>query len=274
MRRLDHPSILKLRGSYEDDRAVHLVVELCQGGELFEAIALNGKFSERCAAARARSILETVQYLHGKGVVHRDLKPENFLLTTKDHESPIKMIDFGLSAYAREGEEERLSDVVGAKLIFLFPLCPNFFPFFALSLAVSRRLREREKERGNRQARREERSALLPLFLSLVNSKTKKLLHPRSKTKTKTGTVYYMAPEILRGSYGHKADIFSVGVMCYLMLSGMVRSQKQKSFSFFSKEENALAVLLRSPLFHLKNPKTAAVSSRHRARRLSLDSPR
>jgi serine/threonine protein kinase len=55
-----------------------------------------------------------VRYLHAKGVVHRDLKPENFLLSTKDCESPIKMIDFGLSAYAREGEDdERLSDVVG-----------------------------------------------------------------------------------------------------------------------------------------------------------------
>lgn len=116
MRRLDHPSIVKLEGVYEDDRAVHLVVELCQGGELFESIARNGKFSERCAARRARGILETVSYLHSRGVVHRDLKPENFLLFEKDEEGPIKMIDFGLSAYAME--DERLSDVVGEEFFW------------------------------------------------------------------------------------------------------------------------------------------------------------
>ena len=31
------------------------------------------------------------------GIAHRDLKPENFLYLTKHEDSPIKVIDFGLS---------------------------------------------------------------------------------------------------------------------------------------------------------------------------------
>jgi len=38
-----------------------------------------------------------INYCHKKGICHRDLKPENFLLLSKEEDSPIKIIDFGLS---------------------------------------------------------------------------------------------------------------------------------------------------------------------------------
>ena len=36
-----------------------------------------------------------VVYCHSKQIVHRDIKPENILLATKDHDSVIKVVDFG-----------------------------------------------------------------------------------------------------------------------------------------------------------------------------------
>jgi serine/threonine protein kinase len=50
-------------------------------------------------------LIRAVDYLHNLGVVHRDLKPENVLYATPDPESPIKLIDFGLS---REVQMESL----------------------------------------------------------------------------------------------------------------------------------------------------------------------
>lgn len=42
-------------------------------------------------------IFSAVKFLHDKGIVHRDLKPENFLFCTRDINSEIKLIDFGLA---------------------------------------------------------------------------------------------------------------------------------------------------------------------------------
>ena len=56
-----HPNIVTLNGVYEDDNAVHLVMELCEGGELFDRIVARGHYSERAAASVTRTILEVVQ---------------------------------------------------------------------------------------------------------------------------------------------------------------------------------------------------------------------
>lgn len=46
MRNLDHPNIIKLFETFEDARNVYLVMELCEGGELFDRIIDKGHFSE------------------------------------------------------------------------------------------------------------------------------------------------------------------------------------------------------------------------------------
>jgi calcium-dependent protein kinase len=56
-----HPNIVSLKASYEDDSAVHIVMELCEGGELFDRIVARGHYTERAAAAVMRTIVEVVQ---------------------------------------------------------------------------------------------------------------------------------------------------------------------------------------------------------------------
>ena len=56
-----HPNIVGLRGVYEDKLAVHLIQELCEGGELFERIISRGHYSERAAAQVTKTIVEIVQ---------------------------------------------------------------------------------------------------------------------------------------------------------------------------------------------------------------------
>ena len=46
LRNLDHPHIIKLFETYEDERKIYLVMELCEGGELFDNIMKEGHFTE------------------------------------------------------------------------------------------------------------------------------------------------------------------------------------------------------------------------------------
>ncbi|MBA0742915.1 hypothetical protein Gogos_015923, partial [Gossypium gossypioides] len=105
-------SIVSFKEACEDDNAVHLVMELCEGGELFDRIVARGHYTERAAAAVTRTIMEVVQLCHKHGVIHRDLKPENFLFANKKENSPLKAIDFGLSIFFKPGE--RFSEIVGS----------------------------------------------------------------------------------------------------------------------------------------------------------------
>lgn len=98
------PNIVEFKGAYEDKNSVHLVMELCAGGELFDRIIAKGHYSERAAASICRAIVNVVHICHFMGVMHRDLKPENFLLSDKSEHALLKATDFGLSVFIQEGE--------------------------------------------------------------------------------------------------------------------------------------------------------------------------
>jgi calcium-dependent protein kinase len=97
-------NIVELKGAYEDKHAVHLVMELCAGGELFDRIIARGHYTERAAANLCRVIVQVVQTCHSLGVMHRDLKPENFLLANKKEDAALKATDFGLSVFFKPGK--------------------------------------------------------------------------------------------------------------------------------------------------------------------------
>ncbi|XP_058102396.1 calcium-dependent protein kinase 8-like [Magnolia sinica] len=157
----EHPNIVRLKDTYEDKEAVHLVMEVCEGGELFDRIVARGHYTERAAAVIVRTVVEVVQLCHKHGVMHRDLKPENFLFADKSETSPLKTIDFGLSMFFKPGE--RFSEIVGSP--------------------------------------------------------------------------YYMAPEILRRNYGPEIDVWSAGVILYILLCGV------PPFWAESEEEIAQAIV-------------------------------
>lgn len=98
-----HRNIVELKGTFEDKHHVHLVMELCAGGELFDRIIAKGHYSERAAAGVCRQMVTVVHNCHSMGVMHRDLKPENFLFLSSDETSPLKATDFGLSVFFKPG---------------------------------------------------------------------------------------------------------------------------------------------------------------------------
>ncbi len=99
LKTLDHPNIVKLYETFEDDQNFYMVFEICKGGELFDTIIERGHFSEEEAKELFRHMVKALHHCHQNGICHRDLKPENFLFTEKNDLSAIKMIDFGLSIF-------------------------------------------------------------------------------------------------------------------------------------------------------------------------------
>ena len=148
MIKLDHPNIIKLYEYYENDKKIYLIMELCTGGELFDRIVENTEngiqFTEKQAANLFRQMMNAINYCHKNGIVHRDLKPENLLYLSKDKNSPIKVIDFGMS----------------------------------------------------------------------------KRFTPEKFMSEKVGTAYYISPEVLQGKYDEKCDIWSAGVILYIIICG------------------------------------------------------
>lgn len=93
LQKLHHQHICQLYQIIETDRMIHLILEFCPGGELFDYIVARERLKEKEARSFFRQILSAICYVHENGFIHRDLKPENLLL---DEESNIKLIDFGL----------------------------------------------------------------------------------------------------------------------------------------------------------------------------------
>ena len=93
---LNHPNVIKILDIFENDDNFYIVMEYCEGGELFNYIVKKRRLSDDEASYFYYQIINGLEYIHSLGVVHRDLKPENLLLT-KDN--TIKIIDFGLSNY-------------------------------------------------------------------------------------------------------------------------------------------------------------------------------
>ncbi|KVI06234.1 Calcium-binding EF-hand [Cynara cardunculus var. scolymus] len=75
----EHPNVISIKGAYEDAIAVHLVMDLCAGGELFDRIVQRGRYTERKAAELTKTIVGVVEACHSLGIMHRDLKPGNLM---------------------------------------------------------------------------------------------------------------------------------------------------------------------------------------------------
>ena len=144
LRDLDHPNIIRMFEYFEDEKKLFLIMEKCEGGELYDQILTVNSFSEMQAANLIKQLLSAIAYLHGCQIVHRDIKPENILFEEKNQLNSIKLIDFGIAMKFQEG---------------------------------------------------------IPI-------------------RDSVGTVFYIAPEVLEQKYTEKCDLWSCGVITYMMLCG------------------------------------------------------
>ncbi|KAI3690264.1 hypothetical protein L2E82_48243 [Cichorium intybus] len=69
----EHPNVVRIKGTYKDVLYVHIVMELCASGDLFDRIVQKGQYSEREAAKLIKTIVGVVEACHLLGLMHRDL---------------------------------------------------------------------------------------------------------------------------------------------------------------------------------------------------------
>uniref|UniRef100_A0A7S1RKY5 Non-specific serine/threonine protein kinase n=1 Tax=Alexandrium catenella TaxID=2925 RepID=A0A7S1RKY5_ALECA len=126
-----HENIVALHAHFHEPHRVRLVMDMCQGGDVFDAVGrarlrnkMLGKdagLPEAAAASVTRQVLCALAFCHGHGIVHRDVKAENVLLSEPEdrvaldhHEAVVKLCDFGLAARCWAGDGAVLHDPVGS----------------------------------------------------------------------------------------------------------------------------------------------------------------
>lgn len=88
----EHPGIVRLYYTFQDERSLYFVLDLATGGELLGVLKKTTSFDEDCSRFYGAEILDSIDYMHQRGIIHRDLKPENVLLDDQMH---VKITDFG-----------------------------------------------------------------------------------------------------------------------------------------------------------------------------------
>ncbi|RCI14479.1 hypothetical protein L249_5976 [Ophiocordyceps polyrhachis-furcata BCC 54312] len=98
----EHQGIVRLYYTFQDETSLYYVLDLCSGGELLGVLKKTGTFDVACTRFYGAQILDSIDYMHSRGVVHRDLKPENVLLDDLMH---VKITDFGTARLLRDPRE-------------------------------------------------------------------------------------------------------------------------------------------------------------------------
>ncbi|GJP35651.1 hypothetical protein CLOM_g20169, partial [Closterium sp. NIES-68] len=173
---------VRLVDVFEDHSAVHLVMEYCEGGDLFDHVARHERLDERQTCHILRQLAAAVARMHERGIVHRDLKPENILLTSRSSYSNSNLFPRSC-CHMDSGEPSDVS------------LCPSFLSANSLTAQC--------------------------IEVKIADFGLARVLQRGCRLHGMVGSPFYMAPETVRGrEYGEEVDVWSLGVIMYTCLSG------------------------------------------------------
>ena len=183
MKSVRHPNLVRFKQSYHDGYRIYLIMEYCAGGEFLRRIRTE-QYTDKMIASWMTQLLRGLCCLHKAGIIHRDIKPENVVFVSEDVHSDLKIIDFGLACH----QDELLKQ---AKYVY--------------TESLSRQLSAM--------------STLMAKLFPKINQKSHKN-QPKRRVMDEAGTANYMAPEVIKGDYDQKCDVFSLGIILYLLCTG------------------------------------------------------
>lgn len=102
LQHVNHPFLVGLEYAFQTPEKLYFVMEFMQGGELFQHLRNQKRFSEEQAKFYAACITLGLGHLHNKDYIYRDLKLENLLL---DEFGYAKLTDFGLAKFIKSDEK-------------------------------------------------------------------------------------------------------------------------------------------------------------------------
>ncbi|OVF09340.1 putative cAMP-dependent protein kinase catalytic subunit [Clavispora lusitaniae] len=91
---VEHPFLIRMWGTFQDQKNLFMVMDYIEGGELFSLLRKSQRFPNPVAKFYAAEVVLALEYLHSHDIIYRDLKPENILLDRSGH---IKITDFGFA---------------------------------------------------------------------------------------------------------------------------------------------------------------------------------
>eukprot|EP00745_Piridium_sociabile_P009573 TRINITY_DN167098_c0_g1_i1.p1 TRINITY_DN167098_c0_g1~~TRINITY_DN167098_c0_g1_i1.p1 ORF type:complete len:689 (+),score=112.14 TRINITY_DN167098_c0_g1_i1:119-2185(+) len=180
LRQLDHPNIVKLYESFEDEDNLYLVFELIEGCDLLQVLLRLGKegksFTERQSRRIIRSITGAISHCHSKNVMHKDLAPGNIMV------------------------------VVDKETVFT--------PASEINAAPE------TQKKGVKLPSRDIIENLDESNIKVIDFGLSEIFQVGRMSAIEAGTPYYMAPEVFKRRFDCKCDIWSVGVVLYLLITG------------------------------------------------------
>ena len=232
LKSLDHPHIIKMFEFYVDENNYYLVNEFCSEGDLGEKLVKIKFFTENVTKLLMFQIFNAVWYLHSNKVIHGDLKVENIMVDSLLEDEKI----INHSKHERKKsfatvirDDSKEIDLWLNKEKTLFNEIPNnSFNLIRKSLTNNNKI-EKKKYLNLRMDKVEIKN----FELKLIDFGCSKMFTTYKKNFEDTiGTLVYCSPEVLLNNYNEKCDLWSCGIILYLLLTG--------KFPFYGKTENEI----------------------------------
>lgn len=269
---LDHPNIMKVYEYFMDKYNIYIAMELMEGGDLYEFLHKIKYFSEVEAAVIMKQLLSAVHYVHSKGIVHRDLKPENIVAESdfaknikRKHKTNTKKISYPIEI-KYENNNIKKSEKSSSKQV-------NHVNYDSgnINMLQTKDNKEKEGKENNLNVSTNNKSEKLTESFNLSNINNEETTNLKSvntltynnntldkqdfsditvkiidfgaasyfiknkNLKVKVGTPYYIAPEVLKKEYNQKCDVWSLGVIMYILLCGKAPFEGRTTDEIFQK---------------------------------------